>query len=271
MSYQEIIESATKAKAELDTYRPFEGDLLKSVQDYYRVSCTYTSNQIEGFSYTETETKVLLEDGLTAGGKPLKDLYAVLGHAKAYDYMFTLLKQDGLTENNILQLHAFLEGSLENNATPGQYRTTQIFMTGTDYIFLQPKEVPSAIANFIVKLDSMKSKCHPIELATYAHKEIATIHPFADGNGRVSRLAMNTLLIQNGYLPAIIPPILRNEYISALKKTNKGHDDDFKNLIARATYEELKSMKRMLQGSTLKDIDSKESPTQKKTKRPRMR
>ncbi len=68
-----------------------------------------------------------------------------------------------------------------------------------------------------------KKKYHPVEFAAVLHKKFVFIHPFKDGNGRVARLLMNTALIQDGYLPALIPPILRSEYIALLEKA---HEDD---------------------------------------------
>jgi Fic family protein len=79
-------------KARIDAVRPFEGNMLKQIKDYYRIGLTWSSNALEGNTLTESETKVLLEDGLTVGGKPLRDTFEALGHAKAYDFMFTLLE-----------------------------------------------------------------------------------------------------------------------------------------------------------------------------------
>ena len=76
-----------------------------------------------------------------------------------------------------------------------------------------------------------RGKFHPIEFAALLHKKLVFIHPFIDGNGRVARLLMNTALIQEGYLPALIRPILRTDYIALLEKA---HEDDkpFINFIA---------------------------------------
>ena len=67
--------------------RPFAEPLLPRLRAYYRIGLTWSSNALEGNTLTESETKVLLEDGLTAGGKPLRDTYEAVGHAKAYDFM----------------------------------------------------------------------------------------------------------------------------------------------------------------------------------------
>lgn len=72
-------------KEAIDELRPFEGDLLSQIKNYYRIGLTWTSNALEGNTLTESETKVLLEDGLTVGGRPLRDTFEALGHASAYD------------------------------------------------------------------------------------------------------------------------------------------------------------------------------------------
>ena len=89
----------------IDKLRPFEGEMLKQVMDFYRVGLTWTSNALEGNSLTESETKILIEEGLTVGGKPLRDIFEAIGHAKAYDYMFKLVKCKKIDEENILHLH----------------------------------------------------------------------------------------------------------------------------------------------------------------------
>lgn len=67
----------------LSSFRPLPPETLKSLREYYRVGLTYTSNALEGNSLTESETKVVIEDGLTIEGKPLHDVYEAVGHAKA--------------------------------------------------------------------------------------------------------------------------------------------------------------------------------------------
>ena len=89
-------------KAKIDELRPFEGNMLKQIKDYFRIGLTWSSNALEGNTLTESETKVLLEDGLTVGGKPLRYTFEALGHAKAYDFMFTLLKKNVISEDDIL-------------------------------------------------------------------------------------------------------------------------------------------------------------------------
>lgn len=92
--------------ARLAALRPLPKETLKSLRDYYRVGLTYTSNALEGNSLTESETKVVIEDGLTIGGKPLKDIYEATGHAKAYDFLYEISKDKPVSENDIQERKA---------------------------------------------------------------------------------------------------------------------------------------------------------------------
>lgn len=237
---------------ELEQYRPFEAELLPAITAYYRVGLTYSSTALEGFSYTESETKVLLEEGLTVGGKPLRDALAVTGHAKAYDYMFSLLHQDGITVENILFMHSLLEGGLESG-TAGQWRTKQVFVTGSDFVFPAAAVIEQQIQNFSAWLEQASTTMHPVTFAVKVHLNLVSIHPFADGNGRIARLAMNTVLIQHGYLPLLVPPLLRAEYIAAIQKAQtKRNENDFLDFMYRREVESCKEMLRLLKGS--KDV-----------------
>lgn len=96
----------------LSSYRPLPLETLKSLREYYRVGLTYTSNALEGNSLTESETKVVIEDGLTIEGKPLHDVYEAIGHAKAYDYIYKLIENPHLSEENVLTRTSFFTSKL---------------------------------------------------------------------------------------------------------------------------------------------------------------
>ena len=94
----------------------------------------------------------------------------------------------------------------------------------------------------------MRKKYHPVEFSARIHEELVTIHPFVDGNGRAGRLLMNLALLQTGYVITIIPPILRNDYINAIKKTQTEPESDttFVNFISSMVYESAKEYIRLL-------------------------
>lgn len=234
-------------KVKIDDFRPFGGHILREMQAFYRIGLVYSSNAIEGSTYTMSETKVLLEDGLTAGGRPLRDALAVIGHAKAYDHMFSLLHAPALAEADLKRFHMLLEGGLEGNCPAGQYRNQPVFITGSAYPVTAHADVPLAMKNLFTEYGQRLGVEHPVLLAAWLHKELVFIHPFVDGNGRVARLALITVLIQNGYTPACISPVLRSEYIDKLELARRD-ERPFLKFICECVLEAQKELLRMLVG-----------------------
>lgn len=200
--------------------RPFPEETARSLREYYRVGLTYTSNALEGNSLTESETKVVIEDGLTIGGKPLRDVYEAAGHAKAYDFLYRLLGKQSVEEGDILELHRLFYSQIDK-ARAGAWRTVRVFLSGSRRVLPPPEKVPGLMAGFVEWMAGKEGKLHPVEFAALAHLKFVCIHPFVDGNGRVARLLMNLALLRAGWSLAIIPPICRAEYIAALEKSGR--------------------------------------------------
>lgn len=206
--------------ARIAALRPFPRETLKSLREYYRVGLTYTSNALEGNSLTESETKVVIEDGLTIGGKPLKDVYEATGHAKAYDFLYKLTKDEPVTEDNILKIHRLFYGQIDRGKA-GTWRKVRVFISGSRRVLPAPDKVPALMAEFVRWMSANEGRLHPVEFAALVHQKFVYIHPFVDGNGRVARLLMNLALLRAGWTLAIIPPICRHEYIAALDKAGR--------------------------------------------------
>jgi Fic family protein len=232
-------------KAAIDTLRPLEGDMLRQLREYFRIGLTWTSNALEGNSLTEIETKVLLEDGLTVGGKPLRDTFEALGHAAAYDYMFGLLGSRSVTVEDIKTLHRLFFKAIDE-AAAGAWRDVNIIVTGSDYAFPAPAELEGLMADLGQWTADERDALHPVEFAARLHLKFVTVHPFVDGNGRVARLLMNAALIQDGYMLAIVPPILRPEYLSAIRAyQQRGGAAPFCDFIAERVLESEKEIMRL--------------------------
>ncbi len=233
-------------KAAIDQMCPFEGELLKQVRDFYRVGTTWSSNAIEGNTLTESETKILLEDGLTIGGKPLRDTYEAIGHGNAYDYMFTLLHSGAISLDNIKRIHQLFYQSIDaDNA--GTWRRKPIFVSGSTYVFPAPEELEPKMQELAAWIATHRDDYHPVEFAAILHLRFVSIHPFLDGNGRTARLLTNLALIQSGYLPVIVPPILRMEYMDAIRAYQLHRQQDaFLAFIETQELETQKDMMRML-------------------------
>jgi Fic family protein len=242
-----VLKKIDALKAEIDAHRPLDTHMINQVREYFRIGMTYSSNALEGNSLTETETKIVIEDGMTIGGKPVKDHMEALGHSEAYDLLFRLAKGQGITEANIKELHRLFYYRIDSKEA-GKYRKKKVIITGTDFIPPAPDKIPELMKSFLAKIPESKTKNHPVEFAAIIHKELVTIHPFIDGNGRAARLLMNLALLQAGYPLAIIPPILRKEYLNTLNKTHKGDNEPFINFIAGICYESAKEYLRLLEG-----------------------
>jgi len=239
-----LIEKIDRYKKAIDELRPFEGHLLNEIKGYYRIGLTWSSNAIEGNTLTESETKVLLEDGLTVGGKPLRDTFEALGHAQAYDFMFTLLGSHRITETDVLTMHRMFYKDIDPDRA-GQYSTEPVIITGSKYAVCKVGLIEAEMNKLFQWVASDRDKYHPVEFAAQLHKRFVFIHPFIDGNGRISRLLMNTSLIQDGYMLAVIPPVLRQEYISLLERAHKD-DRPFTDFIAERVLESEKDIMRLL-------------------------
>jgi len=247
MNHENKIKEIDKLNKEIDKFRPIEKNLLNQIKEYYRIGLTYSSNAIEGNTLTETETKVVLEDGLTIAGKPLRDHYEATGHSEAYDMVYDLAKKKTITEKDILKIHKLFYYRIDQE-NAGHYRKVPVVITGTEYVPPAPSKVPALMKKFVTGISSLRKKYHPVEVAALIHKGLVDIHPFVDGNGRTARLLMNLVLFQAGYTITIIPPVLRADYIALVKKSQTGKKEvtDFINFISTMVYESTKDYYRLL-------------------------
>jgi Fic family protein len=250
MDIQNMLKRIDETKAEIGKRRPLCPEEVNQLDAYFRIKLTYSSNALEGNTLDLTETKILLEDGLTVGGKPIRDCYEAIGHGKAYDFMLEAARSThfNFSESMILQLHKLFYQGIEPEKA-GVYRDIQVFISGTDYMPPQPEDVPTLMKELEGDLVKKWNSLHPLRIAALAHRKLVNIHPFVDGNGRTARLLMNLILINRGYQIVSIPPILRREYISALKvaqREKNPSDEAFMCFIAECEIEAQKDFCRML-------------------------
>lgn len=236
---------ADMCKETICNNRPFTDHQLKRISDFFRTSLTWSSNALEGFTYTIGETQTLLEYGVTIQGKSLKETLEVCGHAEAFDYMMQLSKKKGLTTEDICHMHALIYEKVDEKAA-GVFKTEQNFISGSSYTTVSPKRVDEEMQELEKWIADNYDELHPIVLAAEVHRKMVYIHPFDDGNGRCARLCMNVLLIQNGYLPCAISPSLRLDYINSLEAGRGGAANEFLRFIAEAETETEKDYMRAL-------------------------
>ncbi len=194
----------------------------------------------------------MIEDGLTIEGKPLHDVYEAVGHAKAYDFLHQLATHKTLEEKDILELHRLFYQQIDNDAA-GKYRSIAVFINGSKYPS-PPQKVANDMKKFVAWFNKQESKLHPVEFAALTHKKIVFIHPFIDGNGRLARLLMNLALLRNEYTIAIIPAVLRHEYIESLELVHKD-DGIFKAFIVDRLIDTQMDLLRLLNIGGVNSLD----------------
>ena len=210
-------------KEKLNHLRQYHSEKVAKAFD---IEYTYESNKIEGNTLTLQETALVIEKGLTIGGKSLNEHLEAINHAYAIDFIKKLAqKNEPITEHNLLQIHSLILQGIDN-ANAGKYRTVQVMISGAKHIPPQPYLVPKEMENLFIWYNENKDKLHPVELSAEMHERLVTIHPFIDGNGRTSRLLMNLILLQNGFPIAILKGDTesRLKYYSALETAQTEND-----------------------------------------------
>lgn len=185
----------------------------ESFERSFDVEYAHNSTAIEGNTLTLIQAKAILEDGLSVGGKPLREIYEVANHAKAFGYVKRQVAEGRcLDEAAAKDIHALL---MENILVGGVYRNVEVRISGAGFKPPVPSVMYQQVKAFFADLPC-KGELNAIARAVWVHAEFVRIHPFADGNGRVSRMLMNYQLMSDGFLPVSVNKEDRLEYYEAL-------------------------------------------------------
>jgi Fic family protein len=242
--------SIDEKKSRLDALRPLNNEQLNNLKKLYDVDLTYNSNAIEGSTLTYSETKLILNEGLTIGGKKINEHLEAINHKEAIDFIESLsnASTNDIKLKEILDIHYLILKGI-NTSEAGKFRTREVGVRKSDgeiYHFTNPLKVQEQMEQFVIWLQT-QSQIHPVVLATLTHYKFVSIHPFIDGNGRTARLLMNLVLLQNGYPQAVIKVVNRAEYILAIEKAQSENSlDDFYFVIANAVGESLDAYLQIL-------------------------
>ncbi|MBK7309667.1 MAG: Fic family protein [Sphingobacteriaceae bacterium] len=196
---EEIIARINKLKKQLDGLRPISKAQLSNLRNYFKVKYTYDSNRIEGNTLTLQETALVVDKGITIGGRSVQEHLEAINHSEAVEFILDLVQNRvGLTEYVLKQLHGLvLRGIDKDNA--GKYRSVNVMISGSTHKPPQPFMLQKLMEDYFYFYEHNKASMHPVILAAEMHERLVTIHPFIDGNGRTSRLVMNLVLLQFGY------------------------------------------------------------------------
>lgn len=210
------LETLQAKKQRLDSFRPLAPELVRNLEEWFKVELTYTSNAIEGNTLSRAETALVVEKGLTVEGKTLEEHLEAINHAEALVWIKQLVgkKRKDITEREIFDLHRLILQKIDD-AQAGRYRVVSVRIAGSTVPLPNPAKVPQLMTEFVSWLHGAQG--HPVMIAADAHFKLVSIHPFVDGNGRTARLLMNLLLLQEGYPPALIRKEDRRRYIESIE------------------------------------------------------
>lgn len=234
-----LLARLTQKKAQLDALRPLPAAAVQRLKEQLTVEWIYNSNAIEGSTLTLRETQLILETGLTIGGKSLREHFEVINHKEAIEYVDMLAAGDEpVTPFHVRQIHKLVLTRIDDE-NAGQYRNLPVRIGGTGYQPPDAWEVPRLMAEWGDWLHGSAQALYPVTRAGLAHHRLVAIHPFIDGNGRTGRLVMNLLLLRDGYPPTIILQVNRRQYYRVLTQADRGNEAPLVNFVGRAVERSL--------------------------------
>lgn len=234
VNLQNILDECNHLKSQWDAFKPLSTVQVRKMEEHFQLNYTYESNRIEGNTLTLQETHLVVNEGLTIGGKSMREHLEAINHSEAIIFITELIRdKTEFTERILKQIHyLILKGIDRGNA--GVYRSVGVRISGSSHVPPEPFLLSSLMEEVFEYYTVNKKKTHPIILAAEMHERIVRIHPFIDGNGRTTRLVMNLILMQNGFPIANIKGDLQNRarYYQSLESAPMNEKSDFFLLIA---------------------------------------
>ena len=252
MNIETFLLELSNKKEQLDQFRPLPPELVKNLDDWFKIELTYHSNALEGNTLTKSETALVVEKGLTVAGKSVREHLEAINHAYAIDFIKGLVSKprSELSLRDINDIHQLILKRIDD-IHAGTFRKIAVRISGSDVVLADPLKIPELMDAFMSWLQTVEG--NPVIIAADAHLKLVTIHPYIDGNGRTARLLMNLLLLQTGYPPAIIKKEDRLMYINALEKAQlTGDVTDFYEVILKAVLYSLEQYLHAIKKSGLK-------------------
>lgn len=217
---QRKLAAIDELKESWQSHQPLNQLQLNRMKDFFRIEYTFESNRIEGNTLTLQETALVVNEGLTIGGKSMQEHLEAMNHAEAVDFIAALATNgEDLNRRSLLELHSIiLRGIDRENA--GRYRKVPVRISGSRHEPPQPWQLDKLTEDYFHHYLRQKNSLHPVLLAAEMHERLVSIHPFIDGNGRTARLVMNLILLRNGYTIANLKGdnASRMAYYQALEK-----------------------------------------------------
>ena len=249
---KELLEHIEKLRIAFSKLQPLSTENQQRLDKKFRLEWNYNSNHIEGNTLTYGETELLLIFDQTKGNHELREYEEMKGHDVALKLIYDLAadKERQLTEkfireiNEVLLVRPFYKEAItikgqqvRREIKIGEYKSfsnSVLLQNGEIFHYPSPAETPALMNDLMNWYNEVliNKNLRPVEVAAELHYKFVCIHPFDDGNGRISRLLMNYHLIKNGYPPVIIKTADKKNYLFALHEADTGNLEAFKSYIA---------------------------------------
>ena len=238
-----------------------------------RLEFNYNSNHIEGNTLTYGETELLLLFDETHGSRPMRDYEEMKAHDVAFqkikewatDTETPLTEQDIKNLNQIILVQPFWKDAITPDGQPtrrqitvGNYKTQPNSVrlpNGELFEYTAPQEVPIKMQELMEWYRDEQTTLHPVTLAAMFHYKFVCIHPFDDGNGRVSRLLMNYVLLAHKLPPVVIKSSDKQNYLHALHLADTGQYEAFIRYIAEQVVHSLEMAIKAAKGESIEEPD----------------
>ncbi len=241
------IERISELIKEIDALKPFDSSVQKILDTKFRLEFNFNSNHIEGNTLSYNETVLLLVNNITSENHTLSEANEMNAHNIAYSSIIERAadKKRQLTESDIKELHEcilikpFWKEATTPDCSPtrrkidvGKYKTepNSVRLDGGElFEYSSPTDTPIEMGELMSWYYTQveKKEMPPVTLAALFHYKFVRIHPFDDGNGRMSRLVMNYILFQNDLPPIIIKSAQKTKYLAALREADLGDIEAF--------------------------------------------
>ena len=202
-------------KNKIKLHKDILKEILKNpdIKDEFILALTYNSNRIEGSTLSENETAEIIFHNKTFPSKSVIEHLEAKNHQAALEFLFGYLtEKNHVDEKLILKLHSILMNGIHSDA--GFYRRHRVRIVGSNVPTANHVKVPSLMEKLVVDLNN-KLKDY-LWHVTNVHARFEQIHPFGDGNGRVGRLIMNSMLLKQNIAPAVIKQKHKHKYYACL-------------------------------------------------------
>ena len=221
--FQGTFDRLFEKKQTLDKSRPLSPIALQKLKESLSIEWTYNSNSIEGNTLTLRETQMVLQEGVTISGKSLREHFEAVNHETALNYLYDLVDRNHpISSKDVLSIHALVLRNIQDDFA-GRIRNGGVRIAGANFTPPNAQKVSSLLDQLFEFVELNPLGLNSIEMASVFHHKFVWIHPFFDGNGRTIRLAMNLILMQSGFPPAIILKNDRAKYYASLNSANKGN------------------------------------------------